>query len=1090
MSPEQVLGNPDVDSDRSGSRRRGPRSDTAAPLTAGTMAPLSQFRCSVAAPELLQALAKVPLPLSLRELSSTTSFHRDLYFDTPDGALHARDIVCRLRYRADGCCVLSLTGPKATATGDAPGRCVEAELVAQEPMSALSGSTEPARRVRAFTDPALLRPQIELAVTRTTRLAESGWLGLGRVEVTLDDVTLRHGEFSGTFQELKVRRSGWGGPSLERLARAWADEHGLRPSLVSKLERAEAIRRRLEEDALTFQMGPGRSVAVVAVDDGAVAVVADGDGEWVRLPTGAGAGEAACRHTMQTWLGSRVGELSLAGTAETRSGDRRVQVWLVRRLRRATAKSDVTWVPFEALADLAAGGTLRDLESLAAYRLVAASGLLRELGQQPAANHRRSARAAAAAAPPAERDRDTSDEFLDGPQSELAFIARVLALAEDARVPLLERIRYVAIVSSNLDEFYMASAGSLRRTAERDAVARQRLTRLTADVGMLLERQRAAFAACLAELETHGISLWHWESLNEPDRNALREHFAQEIAPLLTPRAITVSPGHPFPTIPPLTLAFAVVLGDGTGPLHYAYLKLPEDVPRFLEIAGGFLPVEELVRAELGQIYPDRSVQGAWLFRVTRLGDLDVDEARSGDLLQAMEEDLGRRLENPIVRVEVEKGMPAAVLKMLQRELRFRGRGRAAASGAAEIQRVDGLLALSDVGELAKREIPGGGFPPFVPRQPLDPARPLWEQIQAADRIVHHPYDDFNATVARFISDAAADPEVVSMKLTLYRVGDRSPLVDALQRAARAGKDVSVFVELKARFDEARNVLSVKQLEAAGVQVVYGLVGLKNHSKIALVVRRETDGLRRYVHIGTGNYNPGTARVYTDLGLLSADPDLGEDVHDLFNQFTGTSGPPRSDFRRLLVAPSYMLEGLIERIEREALHARDGRGGVIRAKINGLEDPEIIRALYAASQTGVEIDLVVRGICTLRPGVPGLSERIRVRSILGRFLEHARVYHFGNAGDPEYFISSADWRPRNLRRRVEVAAPISDPACRAYLDTLLNLEINDPTAWTLGADGTYAPPAAAVGDHRSAQQVLQDDGVRRQLGTVSEPAAR
>jgi polyphosphate kinase len=328
------------------------------------------------------------------------------------------------------------------------------------------------------------------------------------------------------------------------------------------------------------------------------------------------------------------------------------------------------------------------------------------------------------------------------------------------------------------------------------------------------------------------------------------------------------------------------------------------------------------------------------------------------------------------------------------------------------------------------------------------------------------------------------------MKLTLYRIGDRSPLVDALQRAARAGKDVAVFVELKARFDEARNVVSVKRLEAAGVQVVYGLIGLKNHSKVALVVRRETGGLRRYVHIGTGNYNPGTARVYTDLGLFSANQDLGEDVHDLFNQLTGTSGPPQSGFRRLLVAPAHLLPAITERIEREAQHAREGRGGVIRAKINGLEDPDVIRALYGASQAGVGIDLLVRGLCRLRPGVPGLSNRIRVRSTLGRFLEHARIYHFGNAGEPEYFIASADWRPRNLRRRVEVAVPITDPGARVYLDAVLNLELNDPTGWTLGSDGTYAAPAATVGDPRSAQQVLQTDGVRRPLDTLSERAAQ
>jgi polyphosphate kinase len=1033
---------------------------------------------------LLHVLATAPLPLGLRELRSVASFHRDLYFDTADGALRARDVVCRLRYRADGRCILSLTGPKSTTGEDPAARHVEAELEAQEPVAALTGDSEPARRCRAFADPGLLRTQIELAVTRTTRVARSGWLQRALVECYLDDVTLRHGDLSDAFQELKVRRSGFGGPSLERLTGAWTDQHALRPSLTTKLQRAEAIRQRLEQDAVTFRLGPGRSVAVVAIDDGTVAVVADGD--RVHLPTGAGAGEAACRHTMQTWLRSRVGELFLAGTAETPSGDRSVAVWVVRRLRRAdaaTAKSAVRWVPLEALAGFAAAGTLRDPESLAAYRVVVASGLLPELADASAANHRPTARSA----PPVESDREASGDFLDRPQSELAFIARVLALAEDPRVPVLERIRYVAIVSANLDEFYMGSAGSLRRSAERDDSARERLDHLTADVGQLLERQRAALTACLTLLAAQGITLRRWDGLTEPEKDALQARFVQDIAPLLTPRAITVSPGHPFPTIPPLTLAFAVVLGEGTGPVHYAYLKLPADVPRFLEVVGGFLPVEELVRAELGRVYPDRSVQDSWLFRVTRLSDLDVDEARSGDLLQAMEEDLDRRRENPIVRVEVERGMPPAVLDMLLRELRFQGHGGTATIGAAEIQRIDGLLALSDVRQLADAPVPGGAFPPFVPRQPFAPDRALWDELQAADRIVHHPYDDFAATVGRFVGDAADDPDVVGMKLTLYRVGDRSPLVDALQRAARAGKDVAVFVELKARFDEARNVFSVKRLEAAGVQVVYGLVGLKNHSKIALVVRREAGGLRRYVHIGTGNYNPGTARVYTDLGLFSANQQLGEDVHDLFNQLTGTSGPPQSGFRRLLVAPARLLPAILERIEREAQHVREGRRGAIRAKVNGLEDPEVVRALYAASQAGVEIDLLVRGICTLRPGVPGLSERIRVRSTLGRFLEHARIYHFGNAGEPEYFIASADWRPRNLRRRVEVAVPISDPAARAYLDAVLSLELSDPTGWILGPDGTYAAPAATVGDPRSAQQVLQADGVRRSAA-ASAPA--
>jgi polyphosphate kinase len=702
----------------------------------------------------------------------------------------------------------------------------------------------------------------------------------------------------------------------------------------------------------------------------------------------------------------------------------------------------------------------------AAVDLVAASGLLTgaTVVRPPAPERQRMS----VPAPPLE-------EVLDGPLSELAFIERVLGLAEDARVPLLERVRYLAIVSANLDEFYMGTAGGLRQASSPDD--QEEVAHLEAEVDALLERQQAALAGCLAELEREGVALRTWESLSEADREVMRQYFLDEIFPQLTPRAITTSPGHPFPVIPALSLAFAVVLAGDGRPQHYAYLRIPGEVPRFLplDVSTGLLPVEELVRANLARVYPDRAVVSASLFRVTRLSELDVDESRAGNLLQAMEEDVARRRSNPVVRIEAEAGMPERVLEMLVRELRFEERSDAATGLGPAIRRVEGMLAPGDVRELAEVPVAGGEFPPFTPRHPLAPDVGIWDQVRAADRLVHHPYDDFGTTVVRLLTAAATDHAVVAIRMTLYRAGDRSPLVDALQLAAKEGKDVSVFVELKARFDEARNVLWVRRLEAAGVHVVYGLVGLKNHAKVAMIVRREDDVLRRYVHIGTGNYNAGTARVYTDLGLMTADPVIGDDVNDLFNQLTGTSGPPKAPFQRLLVAPVRLLPGIIARIDREAEHARAGRGGRIRIKCNGLADDEVVRAFYRASQAGVEIDLVVRGICTLRPGVPGLSDRVRVRSILGRFLEHARIYSFGNGGEPEYWIGSADLRPRNLRRRIEVLAPILDEGCRRRLDALLELDLRDPTAWLLGPDGKYARPAAAVGDPASAQQTLLDE---------------
>jgi polyphosphate kinase len=406
--------------------------------------------------------------------------------------------------------------------------------------------------------------------------------------------------------------------------------------------------------------------------------------------------------------------------------------------------------------------------------------------------------------------------------------------------------------------------------------------------------------------------------------------------------------------------------------------------------------------------------------------------------------------------VEMERAMPATLRELLLRELQLEPGEAPGALGSDDEYEVPGLMDLGGLRQLADLPMAWLRYPPFVPEPGLDAGRPLWETLRERDVLLHHPYDDFGTTVGRFFAEAADDPDVAAMKLTLYRAGERSPIVDALIRAAQAGKDVAVFVELKARFDEQRNVQWAKQLEQAGVHVVQAVSGVKNHAKAALIVRREAGGARRYAHIGTGNYNAATARFYTDLGLLTAREALCADVHDLFNALTGSSAPTDQTFRECLVAPTGLLPGLLERIEREAEHARAGRGGRIRIKCNGLSDREVVHALYRASQAGVEIDLVVRGMCTLCPGVPGVSDRIRVVSRLGRFLEHARILHFAGGGRPEYFIGSADLRPRNLRRRVEMLAPVHDAALRARLDRLLDDELADPTAWDLARDGRYA----------------------------------
>jgi polyphosphate kinase len=536
------------------------------------------------------------------------------------------------------------------------------------------------------------------------------------------------------------------------------------------------------------------------------------------------------------------------------------------------------------------------------------------------------------------------------------------------------------------------------------------------------------------------------------------ERFHREIFPLLTPRAITMSPGFPVPLLPHLTLCLAVLLADEAGPVHFAYLRIPERLPRFLPLDGqDLIPVEEVVRANIAAFYPERRVAGVYLFRLTRAAEIDLDEGESGDLLQAIGEAVGGRRSNSVVRLEVDREMPQQVRDRIRWEMRFERGAEGAGVSDGDVYEVDGMLDLRSLRELGAVPVPGGRFPPVASRDPFAKDTSLWKRLESGDVLVHHPYEDFGASVVRFFTEAADDPLVTSMRVTLYRVGEPSPIVDALLRARAAGKEVVIFVELKARFDEARNIAWVQRLEDARATVVYGVVGLKNHAKVGLVLRREGGGdtLRRYVHIGTGNYNAATAKQYTDLGLLSADADLGADVQDFFNELTGSSQPPSGDYRRIAVAPRHLLPWLLSAIEMEIAHAGAGREARIRAKINGLADTEVIRALYRASEAGVEIDLVVRGLCTLRPGIPGLSSRIRVVSVLGRFLEHARIYHFANGGDHRYAIGSADWRQRNLRRRVEVVVPVKAPEACARLHAILDVELADPTAWDLRHDGSY-----------------------------------
>ena len=653
-----------------------------------------------------------------------------------------------------------------------------------------------------------------------------------------------------------------------------------------------------------------------------------------------------------------------------------------------------------------------------------------------------------------------SDRFINRELSWLDFNARVLALAEDPGTPLLERAKFLAIFATGLDEFYMVRVAGLKRRQSTglsvrsvDGLSpREQLELIARRAQDLVARQAKVFGDVVQpELEKQGIRILRWEELSDDDAERLRDYFRDQIFPVLTPLA--VDPAHPFPYISGLSLNIAVTISDPTlGAERFARVKVPNNVPRFVPVADGtdVLPLEELIAAQLPQLFPGMDVGAHHLFRVTRNADVEVEDDRDEDLLQALERELARRRFGPAVRLEVGETMDQRTLDLLVREMDM---------GYADVMRVPGLLDLSSLWALYDIDAPNLKDPPFVPAthprlSEGETAKSVFATLREGDVMVHHPYDSFATSTQRFIEQAAADPNVLAIKQTLYRTSGDSPIVEALAEAAAAGKQVVVLVEVKARFDEAANISWAKTLERAGCHVVYGLVGLKTHCKTALVVRREGGGLRRYCHIGTGNYNPKTARMYEDIGILTADPAVGADLTDLFNALTGYSR--QTSYRNLLVAPYGIRCGLVERIEREIDHARNGRESGIDMKVNALVDEEIVDALYRASSAGVPVRLLIRGICTLRPGVPGMSENIRVRSIVGRFLEHSRAMRFHNDGRPQWWIGSADMMHRNLDRRVEVLIKVSDPASAEHLDQTVALAMSgDVIGWDLGSDGTW-----------------------------------
>ena len=648
-----------------------------------------------------------------------------------------------------------------------------------------------------------------------------------------------------------------------------------------------------------------------------------------------------------------------------------------------------------------------------------------------------------------------AQHLIDRELSWLSFNERVLEMAEDQSIPLFERIRFLTIFASNLDEFYMVRVASLLSKLESNLKSAnsagftpaELLEAISVRVRDLTLRHANLFKNQISpELKTHDIEFLRWDDLSDDERSYVSRIFSDRIFPVLTPLA--VDPSHPFPYISGLSLNLAVIVKNPKNSEEYfARIKVPPILSRFIPVSPAthttrFLPLEELIAIHLQELFPGMLIEDHYTFRITRNQDIELEEEESENLLTSIEQELARRRFGPPVRLEIESGVDEKLRNKLCEQLDI---------NPANVLSLPAPLNLRDLLKITDLDLPKLNFPPFRSRtvaslREVDAEEPdlFFAAIRQGEILLHHPYESFTSSVVQFLQHAAQDPSVLAIKQTLYRTSGDSPIIEALIEAAEAGKQVLAVIELRARLDEQANVRWARKLEAAGVHVVYGLMGLKTHAKLSLVVRDEAQGLRLYCHMGTGNYNPKTARFYEDLGLLSADPLLTDDLTKLFNQLSGFA--PQSTYSRLLVAPRTLRSGLLEKINNETAMAKAGRPSGIQIKLNSLLDEEFVEALYKASQAGVKVDIIVRGICSLRPGIAGLSENITVRSILGRFLEHSRIYHFVNGGEDEYWIGSADLMHRNLDRRVESLVRIERPAHKSSLQEIFDLSLSDETA--------------------------------------------
>ena len=990
---------------------------------------------------------------------------RETYFDTADGVLAERRMRLAVRLDAAGRQAARLVVTDGVnLSGIVEETTFEVPLEGGGLYAALTGSSELATRVRSVVEPDALRPQLALDIDREARELRTGLFGRPTHRLFLDEIEGQTSTASCSYREVTVSDVGPGGSGLETLA-AWALRRGLESDGLSSYERMRRLLTEVESGQRADVTHDVR-IAMLLVHGWNVALV-DSEG-GLTLPGTRGSGEDLVREYLADVLGPTVPdspELDLVGFATPRKVGYDLEVWLHELPQVAERPEGFVWLPVLELMERIGAPRLREPGLVATLLMLVRSDTgLRLIREAPAR------RGAPTLLPLGSRRADAApgddaDDFLDLDLSVLDFNVRVLEMAEDPSTPLLERLKFLSIFSSNMDEFFVVRVARLKEEIGRGVAENKDDFSPAQLLGLVLIRARALLArqyACLThqllpELAGHGVHLRRWNQLLPAQRAALTQRFVDEVFPVLTPLKLATSAVRSFPRLVSLGLALAAVLRrPGESRTDLGYVAIPRDLPRFLRVpdTNDVVAIEEVITANARELF-SAEVEDVYAFRASRAADVEVDEDSSGSLLEAIAEEVEDRPYKPVIRVEVDASMPRELRAYLLKQIRAEQGGEAATLTRSDIQEISGLLDLRCVAELCDAEVERGCYTPHVPARPLADEPSIFETLARRDILVHHPFDDFESTVGRFLAEAAADPDVVSIKLTLYRTGRRSPVMEALLAALESGKDVSVFVELKARFDEESNIEWTHRLEEAGAHVVTGVLGYKTHAKTALVIRREAQAVRRYVHIGTGNYNATTARFYTDLGLMSADPDLGADLHDFFNELTGSELPPDRRFRRLLVAPNSLVQELERMIERETEHARAGRPARIQAKMNGLADRKVVLALYRAAQAGVTIDLVVRSICTLRPGVSGLSDRVHVRSILGRLLEHSRIFYFENAGEPEYFIGSADWRARNLRKRVEVVVPVIDPAARGVLRSVLDATLADPRAWVLRPDGVF-----------------------------------